>query len=78
MPPELIDWNVTEFTAQRMWIKLDLSQKLYVSTGDTLDTVFFKFVNNTIFVTENDDKMANSPQMEIDVQKQMVSEEVFK
>ena len=77
VPPELINWNVTEFTAHSMSIKLDLSQKLYVSTGEGLDTLFFKLINNTIFVTENDAKMSNLPQMYIDVQRQMVSEEVF-
>ena len=60
-----------------MKIKLVISEKLYVSTGDSLDTLYFKFVNNTIFLTENDVKMANTPQMEIGVQRQMESEEVF-
>jgi len=61
--PELIDWNVTEFTAESMKIKLDISEKLYVSTGESLDTLYFKFINITIFVTEKDVKMANSPEM---------------
>ena len=60
-----------------MKIKLVISEKLYVSTGDSLDTLYFKFVNNTIFLTENDVKMANTPQMKIGVQRQMESEEVF-
>jgi hypothetical protein len=68
---------VTDFTAENMKIKLVISEKLYVSTGDSLDTLYFKFVNNTIFLTENDVKMANTPQMEIGVQRQMESEEVF-
>jgi len=60
---------VTDFTAENMKIKLVISEKLYVSTGDSLDTLYFKFVNNTIFLTENDVKMANTPQMEIGVQR---------
>ena len=67
--PELIDWNVTDSTAENMKIKLDISEKLYVSTGESLDMLYFNFLNNSIFVTESDIKMANMPKMEINVQR---------
>ena len=60
-----------------MKVKLDMSEKLYVSTGESRDQVHFRFLNNSIFVTENDVHMSNFPDLSIEVQKQMQSEEEF-
>ena len=61
--PELIEWRVVEFSSERMKVKLDMSEKLYVSTGESRDQVHFRFLNNSIFVTENDVHMSNFPDL---------------
>jgi hypothetical protein len=65
--PELIEWRVVEFSSERMKVKLDMSEKLYVSTGESRDQVHFRFLNNSIFVTENNVHMSNFPDLSIEV-----------
>ena len=53
-----------------MVIKLDLSEKLYISTGETMDSLEFKVLNNSIFITEHTGiVVSNYPELTIPISK---------